>query len=157
MTKDNVDTGSGDVYSNIIPYMPLGSVWQTLIETLKHIDGSKSNVRHDVNHIGSALNLIAHPLWEIARFNIHILNIITKKSHLDSLPFANSVLQIIDEIFNHGPSSDDAQKILKILGFLLSSQFLLSDFKTILDVVAQTKPRRISDINASVVRYDEEM
>ncbi|KAF9322567.1 hypothetical protein BG006_002287 [Podila minutissima] len=156
-SADDTHTGNGDIYSNIIHYVPLGSLWETLYKTLKHFEKSKSNVGNDVINAVSALKPITQPVWMLARLNFHVFHFITRQFRLNTLPFAGSALQIINEIFRHDPFSEDAQKILTVLGIMLSSQFLLHEFRTILDVLAHTKERRISDVNASVVRYDEEM
>ncbi|KAF9274121.1 hypothetical protein BGZ74_004502, partial [Mortierella antarctica] len=157
MESADIDTGNGDIYSNIIHYVPLGSVWETLYKTLKHFEKSKSNLGNDVINAVSALKPITQPLWMLARLNFRVFDVITRQFRLNTLPFADSALQIINEIFRHDPFSEDAQKMLTVLGIMLSSQFLLQEFRTILDVLAHTKERRISDVNASVVRYDEEM
>ncbi|KAF9279379.1 hypothetical protein BGZ74_002868 [Mortierella antarctica] len=157
MEHADIDTGTGDIYSNILHYAPLGPVREKLIDALKQFAESTNGVSKDVISAVSNLQPIAEPLWKFAKFNFHVLDVITRKSHLNTLPFADAVLKVTNEIFSHDPFSEDAQKMLTVLGFMLSSQSLLQDSKSILDVVAQTKDRRILDLNASVVPIDQEM
>ncbi|KAF9325530.1 hypothetical protein BG006_011011 [Podila minutissima] len=71
-SADDKYTGNGDIYSNLLQYGPLGSVWGTLVDTLKQFEGSTSNVGSDVIVAVSALQPIAEPLWKFARFNFHL-------------------------------------------------------------------------------------
>ncbi|KAG0349369.1 hypothetical protein BG005_011024, partial [Podila minutissima] len=86
-------TGNGDIYSNLLKYGPLGSVWETLVDTLKQFEGSTSSVSNDVINAVSALQPIAEPLWKFARFNFHVFDVITRKARLNALPFADSTLK----------------------------------------------------------------
>ncbi|KAG0080161.1 hypothetical protein BGZ93_003005 [Podila epicladia] len=149
-------TGNGDIWSDPLQHLPLGSVWDKLIDTLEQFDGATSTVRNDVIDAVSTLQPIAEPLWKFARLNFHVFDTIVRKAHLNRLPFADSALHVVNDIFSHDPFSNDAQKMLKVLGVMLSSQYLLQELKIILDALFHTRDRRISDVNASVVRYDKE-
>ncbi|KAG0093927.1 hypothetical protein BGZ92_000042 [Podila epicladia] len=150
-------TGTGDIYSKILDHGPLGSVGGKLVKALKQFEESKSDVGNDVIDALLALQPFGKPLWKIARFNFQVFDTIIRGAHLDILPFADPILNVLNDIFSHDPFSNDAQKILKFLGLMMSSQFLHHEFKIILDVLGQTRDRRILDAKASVVRYDEEM
>ncbi|KAG0335791.1 hypothetical protein BG005_004494, partial [Podila minutissima] len=156
-SADDSDTGNGDIYRNILQFGPLGSVWETLVDSLKQFEGSTSGVSNDVINAVSTLQPIAEPMWKFARFNFHVLDVITRKARLNTLPFADPALRVVNDIFSHDPFSNDAQKIIRVLGVMLSSQYLIQEYRIIIDVLGQTRDQRISDVSAMVVRYDEEM
>ncbi|KAG0338614.1 hypothetical protein BG005_003665, partial [Podila minutissima] len=163
MESADIDTGTGDIYGNILHYAPLGPAREKwVVDLKKFVDDLKqfaesTGVSKYVISAVSNLQPIAEPSWKFVKFNFRVLDVITRKSHLNSLPFADSVLKAANEIFSNDLFSEDALTMVKVLGCMLSPQIIHHEFKTILNFLAQTKERRITDVNASVVRYDEEM
>jgi len=138
--------GTGDVYSNILQYGPLGTAWTRLIDTLEH---------HGEPPVNAITNLqpIARSLWVLAKFNVHVFDAIIRQAR----PLVEAALVIVNNIFNPNPFGGNSQgSTFRDLGVILSSQFLLREFRIITDVLAQTRDRRISDVSASVTRYDRD-
>ncbi|KAG0343900.1 hypothetical protein BG005_002123 [Podila minutissima] len=140
---DDAYTGNGDVYGHVLQYLPLRSVWEKLVDNFEQFGGSTSTVCNDVINAVSTLHPIAEPVWKFARLNFHVFDAVIRKARLNRLPFADSALHVINDIFSHDSFSNDAQKMLKVLGVMLSSQFLLHQFKIILDVLIHTRDRNL--------------
>ncbi|KAF9923364.1 hypothetical protein BGZ67_009866 [Mortierella alpina] len=150
-----VDTGNGDVYDNPLKYGPLGLVWEKLTGTFEKFEPSREDPDGDVIDAIATFRPIAEPLWRLAKFNFHVQDAIVRGARLNKLPFVDSTLGVLDDIFKHDPFND-AQNTAKALDVVLSSRPLKSEFKSIINFLVQTRDRRISDVHASVVRYDEE-
>ncbi|KAF9957192.1 hypothetical protein BGZ72_002073 [Mortierella alpina] len=155
MTAANVDTGSGDIYDNPLKYGPLGLAWEKLIDNSKQLEVPGINLGGDDINAISAFRPIAETLWRLSRFNFQLLNGVTRDIGLNRLPFVNSALGVFDNIFRYDPFNDP-QRMVAALSAILSSQSLKREFESIIKVLVQTRDRKITDLNASVVRYDEE-
>lgn len=146
------DRGSGDVYSNLFPYGPLGNQWESLNNAIvKPI----VDVGSDIHKLKEHFNPIGNVLWNLARFNIHVGGTVLRKTHLNNIPFVEPAIEAASTISTLNPFSEDANDIWKNLAIIWSSQFLSREFRIVTDVLAQTRDRRISDISASVVEWDE--
>ncbi|KAF9273420.1 hypothetical protein BGZ88_003823 [Linnemannia elongata] len=152
MKETATDRGSGDVYSNLFPYGPLGNQWESLDNTIvKPVLDSGS----DTNEFMEYVNPIGNILWNLARFNIHVGGIILRKTHLNNLPFVNAAIEAASTLSRLNPFSERTSGMWNNLAIIWSSQFLSREFRIITDVLAQTRDRRIADVRASVAQWDE--
>ncbi|KAH7059130.1 hypothetical protein BKA57DRAFT_416851 [Linnemannia elongata] len=152
MKETATDRGSGDVYSNLFPYGPLGNQWESLDNTIvKPVLDSGS----DTNEFMEYVNPIGNILWNLARFNIHVGGIILRKAHLNNLPFVNAAIEAASTLSRLNPFSERTSGMWNNLAIIWSSQFLSREFRIITDVLAQTRDRRIADVRASVAQWDE--
>ncbi|KAG0047191.1 hypothetical protein BGZ89_005023 [Linnemannia elongata] len=143
MKETVTDRGSGDVYSNLFPYGPLGNQWESLDNTIvKPVLDSGSDTNDFME-------------YNLARFNIHVGGIILRKTHLNNLPFVNAAIEAASTLSRLNPFSERTSDMWNNLAIIWSSQFLSREFRIITDVLTQTRDRRIADVRASVAQWDE--
>ncbi|KAF9274942.1 hypothetical protein BGZ74_004194, partial [Mortierella antarctica] len=118
-SADGAYTGTGDIYGNILHYAPLGPArekWavdlKKFVDDLKQFAESTGVSKYVISAV-SNLQPIAESVWKFVKFNFRVLDVITRKSHLYSLPFVDSVLKAANEIFSNDLFSEDARTMLK--------------------------------------------
>ncbi|KAF9344955.1 hypothetical protein BGX26_003705 [Mortierella sp. AD094] len=165
---DGRNTGSGDVYGNILDYGPMGILWEKRVGNISIFDPI-TNLIENINDTIAFLGPIGQALQEVIKAITNVINAITNV--LGAIP---NILGVIPNFFgiDLGPIRrtidipenlrDNTLRLFAPMGIIwkdldtiFSSLFLFNEFKIIVDVLAQTRDRRISDIDAVVTRYDQ--
>ncbi|KAG0060357.1 hypothetical protein BGZ90_004057 [Linnemannia elongata] len=110
------DRGSGDVYSNLFPYGPLGNQWEPLDNTIvKSVLDSGSDTSDFMEYV----NPISNILWNLARFNFHVGGIVLRKTHLNNLLFMNAAIIAASTLSRLNPFSERTSDMWNSLNMVI--------------------------------------
>ncbi|KAG0208646.1 hypothetical protein BGX28_000454 [Mortierella sp. GBA30] len=154
MMAANANTGSGDVYSNILDYGPLGTVFRDLVYPRLILFKPITRIGEDIlENVSNLLGPLGQALRGVISAGFGVIGAI-----LDIIRGIPVVGQAIDIPVN---LADNVLSLFAPLGIIwrdlatiFSSTFLFHEFRIIVDVLAQTRDRRISDTNTDLISYN---
>ncbi|KAF9141221.1 hypothetical protein BG015_001359 [Linnemannia schmuckeri] len=164
--------GSGDVYGNILPYGPLGSVWEKLaypsfqpfkpltrisnriLDRVNNLLGTTGNILHEGINTGEEIAdaIFARldlPSTSDTRSIFKSTASAVKRVVFTPLNLTRDVFQLFMQVGMVGMIGGD-------LAIIFSSQFLFREFRIVTDVLAQTRTRRILDSDKSWALYEKD-
>lgn len=152
MMAANRDIGSGDVYSpvQIIMYAPLGLIWHTLVYPALTPFQPITNISQVIL---DDIIILLGPIGKGLEAVISIINAIL--GTLRNIPVVGWIANIPGNLANDTLSLFAPIGVIwRDLANIFSSLFLFHEFRIIIDALAQTRDRRISD-NAEVTKYNK--